>query len=169
LNEARPQQKVSGRRFSSKKAIALLLVLLVAIVGGYYAITHWDMNSYTYSTVPSSDVTLDLSINNSGHAALTILDSEDGMVKFMEYIPGSGNPRFIMQDDNERLYGYLRIDSNIRNVESIVYLPEGPSYNVTITCRDFNDIKGSTVNRYTGGNLTLWVNDTVRGLYRYSG
>jgi hypothetical protein len=169
LKDVKSQQNVRGRRFPLKIVIASLIVLLVAIAGCYYVLTNWGMQVYTYSTAPSSDVTLGISINNTGRAALTILDSRDGMIKFTEYIHGSGIPRFFMQDDSERLYGNLRIDSNIRDFESFMYLPAGPSYNMTITCSDFKKIENNMVNKYTGGNLTLWVNDTVHGLYRYTG
>lgn len=162
------QQKASGRRFLTKIAIALLLILLVAIIGCYYVITNWNKEAYAFTTIPSSDVNLSVSINDTGHRALTILDSSERMIAFKVYSQ-RGSPKFFMQRDSERLRADLQLFYNPHDFETFIYLPAGPSYNVTITCRDFDKIKSSIVIKYRGGNLTLWVNDTVHGLYRYSG
>lgn len=171
MNGAKQQPKASKRQFPLKTAGVLLLLLLVAIAGCYYVISNGGTEAYTYQTLPSPNVDLSISINynTTGRGALTLLNSVDKMITLKVASKSSANSGFWMLRENELLRADLRINWISNDYGTLVYLPAGPSYNVTINCRDFASVKSGTVNKYTGGNLTLWVNDTVHGLYRYSG
>ena len=123
------------------------------------------MQWYNYSYEPSQNVTIEMIIHTVGPEPITILDSNSGKVTFSVFTPGYNKPE-IYPDINEtdmdldfRLFGASDAYYPGIKTDTIVYLPRGPNYTMTINNGAGHPNESRIVSKYTGGNLTLWIND----------
>lgn len=115
-----------------------------------------------YSCNASPNVTIEMYCYTLGLRPTTILDSDSDGINFSVYSFGSPVIYIDTNDSQTDLYFWLSDFSDIRPgtiSDMYVYLPQGPSYNFTINNLGANRSENKVSNNYSGGNLTLWVND----------
>jgi hypothetical protein len=122
---------------------------------------HWYNNSY--DTAPN--VTIGIDFQTTGPAPVTILDTESDKINISLYHPLHPGPSRKVNDTGEIIYYRVWSFDNANNAvaDLYVYLPRGPNYTIMITQGYGNG--GTVVNKYSGGNLTLWVNDPAHSPY----
>lgn len=158
-----------GTYHNSMRLKSLALAMMVVLPGvtvsncclciDYFAP---PMQWYNYSCNASPNVTIGMYIYTLGPQPITILDSDSGMINFSSYGPLLFPTIHVGTNDSQldiyfRMSGSSDISPGFKS-ETYVYLPRGPNYTVLISSvGDLN--KSKVTNEYTGGNLTLWVND----------
>ncbi len=121
------------------------------------------MKWYNYSCNAAPNVTIGMNLYTLGPQPITILDSDSDMINFSSYGPFC-NPSIYTNTDNGRLDIYFRMSgsSDISpgfKSDTYLYLPRGPNYTVSISIWESYRNVSNVTNKYTGGNLTLYVND----------
>lgn len=121
------------------------------------------MKWYNYSCSAVPNVTIGMYIYTLGPSPVTILDSDSGMINFSSYGPFI-SPWINTQTNDSHLDIYFRMtgSSDIQpgfKSDTYVYLPQGPNYTVTIGIWETYRNVSNVTNEYTGGNLTLWINN----------
>jgi hypothetical protein len=66
-----------------------------------------------------------------------------------------------------RLMGRSDMISGVK-VDTILYLPGGPNYTVTVNYDALHHKDSNVTNNYSGGNLTLWINDLPEHLIPFN-
>jgi hypothetical protein len=119
-----------------------------------------------YSCKASPNVTLSMYVYTLGPQPVTFLDSESDRINFSSYGPflfPSINTR--TNDNQLEIFFRMSGSSDIRpgfKSDTYVYLPRGPNYTVFVSSPGNYPNESRVTNNYTGGNITLVVNDHER-------
>lgn len=121
------------------------------------------MKWFNYSYDPAENVAIEINLVTLGPDPVTILTSDSGQINLSmhtfyidepyTYSEANGSSRDI------RLGLMSWSDGPSVKTDTLLYLPEGPNYTVTIRNGWTRPNQSDVVAKYTGGNLTLWVND----------
>ncbi len=145
--------------------LAMTVMLLGVACSNCLCIDYFapPMQWHNYSCNASPNVTIDMFLYPLGPAPVTILDSDSGMINFSSYGPLL-YPRISTDTNDGRLDIYFSLtgSSDIRpgvRSDTYVYLPRGPNYTVSIGIWESYRNESTIINKYSGGNITLWAND----------
>jgi len=143
--------------------IVAALFTLTIVAGLFYPNLFFPGNQwYNYSAEPSQYVKISLMIGTLGPQPVTVLDSDYDKVLFSFYT--YDEPRVYQRFENgEQIIDIRMMTSDIYTgfpTDTYVYLPRGPNYEVTILNASFYRDQSPFTNKYSGGNITLWVDDS---------
>lgn len=113
---------------------------------------------YNNSSDIAPNVTIGIDLQTTGPKPVTILDSGSDKINFSLYHCYPPQCSRSVNDTGEMINYHVWSFDNAGNAiaDLYVYLPRGPNYTIMIV-QAFT--REPVVNRYSGGNLTLWVND----------
>lgn len=145
--------------------LLVLSIIIVAIVASNCLCIDYfrpPMQWYNYSFDPEENVTIGMHIYNLGVEPVTIHNSDMEKITLSAYSyddPGVYETR----EDNQLNIFYVQpgreeVEPTIKT-DNIVYLPRGPNYTIVISNGGYASFESPVIVRYTGGNLTLWVNN----------
>lgn len=127
------------------------------------------MQWYNYSFEPAENVTIEVNLITLGPDPVTILPSDSGLINISVYTYKIDEPSTysdIVENHQDIRLGLMSwSDGPSVTTDTLLYLPQGPNYTVTIRNGWSHPNESSVVTRYTVGNLTLRVNDPEHPLY----
>jgi hypothetical protein len=149
------------------KSLALALsIVVLAVASSNCLLTDYfapPMKWYNYSCNAAPNVTIGMNLYTLGPQPIMILDSDSDMINFSSYGPFC-NPTISTRANDSQLDIYFRMSgsSDINpgfKSDTYLYLPRGPNYTVSISIWESYRNVSNVTNKFTGGNLTLYVND----------
>ena len=158
------------------KSLALVIVLAVLVVASSNCVCRDliippDRYWHNYSYDPSPNVTIGLLIHTNGPDPVTILDSGSDKIIFSAYTYDEPAMFNTVNDSRQMIYYRLMGRSDMISgvkVDTILYLPRGPNYTVTVNNDAIYKKESNVTNNYSGGNLTLLVNEFPGHLIPYN-
>jgi hypothetical protein len=147
-----------------KGLVAVLAIVVLAVACSNCCcleILPRPMYWYNNSTDIASNITIGLDLQTTGPKPVTILDSDSDKINFSLYHCRSPSLYRSLNGTDERLYYQVWSFDNagLAVADLYVYLPRGPNYTIIVSQGYGN--QRPVVNKYTGGNLTLLVNENT--------
>ena len=138
--------------------LCLLLVGSVFLTGCLDYLTGTCQRHWTNETIsPSRNTTLNLRVDTLGPAPITVLDSDSDVIRIA--VNYCADPAIKHRETRERLYINAFVTSPHDATQNaaadiLVFLPAETNYTMNIRNQQYTPV----TNRYTGRNLTLWIN-----------
>lgn len=147
-----------------KILVAVLTIVVIAVACSNCCCLGYlprPMYWYNNSTDSAPNVTIGLDFQTTGPKPVTILDSDSDKINFSLYHCYSPGLYRSVNASGELLYYQVWSFDNagLSVADLYVYLPRGPNYTIIVSQGYGNE--RPVVNKYTGGNLTLLVNENV--------
>lgn len=147
----------------SRYAIALLFIFLFAACSNCVCVCLdyvWpQMKWYNASYNGTHDVLLGVDVQTVASKSITIMESDSDRINFSLYYCSSPEIDRAVNNDSSVIRFRVWTWDNYPSVkpELFIYLPRGS--NCTLVAGQVFGSENQVINRYDGGNLTLYVND----------
>jgi hypothetical protein len=154
--------KIGNRSKLLRYTISLLLIVVFAACSNCVCVEYvWphQMQWYNTSINGTTYVVLGLDVETVAPKSITILDSDSDQIGLSLYYSSSPKIyRTVNNDSSEVLFRIWTWDQHPTvKPDLFVYLPRG--LNCTLVANQVFGSENQIINRYSEGNLTLYVND----------
>ena len=126
------------------------------------------MEWYNYSYEPAKNVTIEINLITLGPDPVTILPADSRKINLSVHTYHIDEPHTYSKVNDSSLDIRMGLmswsDGPSVKTDTLLYLPQGSNYTVTIRNGWSHMNQSGVVTKYTGGNLTLWVNDPEHAL-----